>query len=256
MHLGELDMASAKGKTTTIDDHFLPQSSSTADRGSPTTAEDEKAQDSGRNILNNVSDNQHVKGSPQKPEDHAANSEVLSPQAAEGAAAQQDIDHLEAAHPIFSGSAYSVFGHRQRQFIVFMVACAGFFSPLSANIYFPALNSLARDLKVSNGMMNLSLTTYMIFQGLAPTVFGDLADMTGRRPTYLIGFIVYIGANVGLALQNNYAALLVLRCLQSTGSSGTVALGSGVVADIASSGERGKFMGILCARSSTNQITD
>lgn len=51
------------------------------------------------------------------------------------------------------------------------------------------------------------------------------------------------GANIGLALQNDYAALLLLRCLQSTGSSGTVALGTGVVADIASSGERGKFMG-------------
>ncbi|KAK3171030.1 hypothetical protein OEA41_003114 [Lepraria neglecta] len=84
----------------------------------------------------------------------------------------------------------------------------------------------------------------MIFQGLAPTEFGDLAGMTGRRPTYILGFIIYIGANVGLALQNNYAALLVLRCLQSTGSSGTVAMGNGVVADIASSGERGKFMGI------------
>lgn len=125
-----------------------------------------------------------------------------------------------------------------------MVACASFFSPLSANIYFPALNSLSRDLKVSNAMINLSLTTYMIFQGLAPTVFGDLADMTGRRPTYILGFIIYIGANIGLALQNNYAALLVLRCVQSTGSSGTIALGNGVVADIASSGERGMFMGM------------
>ncbi len=67
--------------------------------------------------------------------------------------------------------------------------------------------------------------------------------MTGRRPTLIIGFIIYIGANIGLALQDNYAALLVLRCLQSTGSSGTVALGNGIVADIASSGERGKFYG-------------
>ena len=125
-----------------------------------------------------------------------------------------------------------------------MVACGGFFSPLSANIYFPALNSLAADLQVSNELINLSLTSYMIFQGLAPTIFGDLADMTGRRPTYILGFMIYIGANVGLALQNNYAALLVLRCLQSSGSSGTVALGNGVVADIASSGERGKFMGM------------
>jgi len=125
-----------------------------------------------------------------------------------------------------------------------MVACAAFFSPLSANIYFPALTSLSQDLHVSNSLINLSLTSYMIFQGFAPTVFGDLADMTGRRPTLILGFIIYIGANIGLALQNNYAALLVLRCLQSTGSSGTVALANGMVADIASSGERGNFMGI------------
>ena len=85
----------------------------------------------------------------------------------------------------------------------------------------------------------------MIYQGFAPTIFGDLADMTGRRPLYIPGFIVYIGACVGLALQNNYAALLALRCVQSAGSSGTVAIGSGVVGDIASSGERGKFLGAL-----------
>lgn len=156
--------------------------------------------------------------------------------------AERATEDLEALHHVPSGPAYSVFSSRPRQFIVFMLACAGFFSPLSANIYFPALNALSADLKVSNELINLSLTSYMIFQGLAPTVFGDLADMTGRRPTYILGFIIYIGANVGLALQNNYATFLVLRCLQSTGSSGTVALGNGVVADIASSGERGKFM--------------
>lgn len=67
--------------------------------------------------------------------------------------------------------------------------------------------------------------------------------MVGRRPAYILGFVIFIGANIGLALQNNYAALLVLRCLQSTGSSGTVALGNGVVSDVATSGERGKYIG-------------
>jgi len=127
--------------------------------------------------------------------------------------------------------------------IVFMVAIAGFFSPLSANIYFPALNTLATDFHVSSSIINLTLTSYMIFQGLAPTVFGDLADMTGRRPAYLIGFVVYIGACIGIACCDSFAALLVLRCLQSTGSSGTVALGAGVVADIATAAERGVWMG-------------
>ncbi|MCJ1250407.1 hypothetical protein MMC30_007635 [Trapelia coarctata] len=102
--------------------------------------------------------------------------------------------------------------------IVFMTAWAGFFFPLSASIYFPALNTLAVDLKASSELVNLTLTSYMIFQGVAPTIFGDLADMTERRPTYFLGFVIYIAANIGLALQNSYPALFLLRCLQSSSS--------------------------------------
>lgn len=164
--------------------------------------------------------------------------------------AKPHAQDLEALARIPSGPAYSVFTKRQKLWIVFMTAWASFFFPMSANIYFPALNTLSRDLKVSSGVINLTLTSYMIFQSLAPTIFGDLADMGGRRPAYFIGFVIYIGANIGLACQNNYVALLVLRCLQSTGSSGTVALGSGFVADIASSAERGSYMGgLLIAQS-------
>lgn len=142
-----------------------------------------------------------------------------------------------------SSAPYSVFSKRKKNYIVFLASFAGFFSPLSAAIYFPALNPLAADLGVSNGLINLTITSYMIFQGLAPTFMGDLADASGRRPAYIIGFIIYIGACIGIALQNSFAALLVLRCIQSTGSSGTVALGNGVVADISTSSERGQYLG-------------
>ncbi|RMX94058.1 hypothetical protein D0867_13985 [Hortaea werneckii] len=67
--------------------------------------------------------------------------------------------------------------------------------------------------------------------------------MAGRRPAYLIGFAIYIGACIGIACCNSYAGLLVLRCLQASGSSGTIALASGVVADVATSAERGMWMG-------------
>lgn len=156
---------------------------------------------------------------------------------------EEDID-VEALRQIPTNSPpWSVFTHNQKRFIVLMVSLAGFFSPLSANIYFPALNTLARDFNTSESVMNLTLTSYMIFQGLAPTIFGDLADTLGRRPAYLIGFAIYIGACIGIASCNTFAALLVLRCLQSSGSSSTIALGSGVVADIATSAERGIWMG-------------
>lgn len=55
--------------------------------------------------------------------------------------------------------------------------------------------------------------------------------------------MIYLAANIGLALQSNYVALLVLRMLQSCGSSATVALGSATVADLVTRAERGKFIG-------------
>lgn len=161
--------------------------------------------------------------------------------------AEDGARDLEALATVRTGPAYSAFTKRQKQWIVFMVTWAAFVSPCSANIYFPALNPLARAFNVSDTLINLTLTSYMIFQGLSPTIFGDLADMAGRRPAYIGAFIIYIAANIGLALQDSYAALFVLRCLQSAGSSGAIALGMGVVADISSSSERGSYMGIVGA---------
>ncbi|RDW69601.1 hypothetical protein BP6252_08621 [Coleophoma cylindrospora] len=160
--------------------------------------------------------------------------------------AQDETADLELA-PVSTGPVYSVFSPWQKRYIVIMVTWAAFISPTSANIYFPALNPLAKQLDVSNTLINLTLTSYMIFQGLAPTVFGDLADMAGRRPAYIVAFIIYLGANIGLALQDSYVALFILRCMQSAGSSGAIALCYGVVADISTSSERGSYMGIVGA---------
>ncbi|OBT68707.1 hypothetical protein VE03_01630 [Pseudogymnoascus sp. 23342-1-I1] len=162
----------------------------------------------------------------------------------EALAEDGDLEELTAVR---TGPPYSVFSKRQKQYIVFMVTVGAFISPTSANIYFPALNPLAKDLNVSDALINVTLTSFMIFQGIAPTFIGDLADMAGRRPAYIVASIIYLGANIGLALQNSFPALLVLRCLQSAGSSGGIALGFGVVADISTSSERGSYVGIVGA---------
>jgi MFS family permease len=83
---------------------------------------------------------------------------------------------------------------------------------------------------------------YILIQGLPRTFIGSISDKNGRRPAFLICFVLYLGANIGLALQKNYAALMVLRCLQASGSSelpftGIFLLASGqLAADINNSG--------------------
>ncbi|KAL9109568.1 MAG: hypothetical protein Q9227_005748 [Pyrenula ochraceoflavens] len=138
---------------------------------------------------------------------------------------------------------YSIWSKKERRLIVLAASFASFFSPLASSIYFPALNSIAADLNVTVTKVNLTVTTYMIFQALSPTIIAGFSDNAGRRPAYVVCFLITIAANIALALQSNYAALLVLRCVQAAGSAGTVALAYSVVADCASSDERGQFVG-------------
>lgn len=107
--------------------------------------------------------------------------------------------------------------------------------------------TLAQNYHLTNALINLTITTYMILQGLAPAFLGTFADTCGRRPAYILAFTIYTAANIGLALQKSYAALMVLRCIQSAGSSGTISFGYGVIADIATPAERGSYIGPMAA---------
>ncbi|KAJ5978438.1 hypothetical protein N7501_001780 [Penicillium viridicatum] len=138
---------------------------------------------------------------------------------------------------------HSVMPNGEKTFVIMAGSFAALFSPLSSSIYLPALPSLASDMNVSVSLINLTITTYLIFQGLAPSFIGSFSDIHGRRPAYIIAFVIYLGANIGLALQNNFTALMILRCMQSSGSSGTIALGTAVIADISTRAERGKYIG-------------
>ena len=57
---------------------------------------------------------------------------------------------------------FSVFSIREKRFIVIIASLAALFSPLSANIYYPALNTLSTDLHVSLSKINLTITTYLV----------------------------------------------------------------------------------------------
>ncbi|KAL2262074.1 hypothetical protein VTK26DRAFT_2536 [Humicola hyalothermophila] len=195
---------------------------------------------------------------PSRPEDHTvggarpatpSTGEDDSPTAVpvQDASANQGSPDPESLHPVSSGPAYSVFSKGTKRWVIAMATFAGFVSPMTANIYFPALNPIAADLGVSVNLINLTLTAYMIFQAIAPTLVGDFGDVAGRRPAFAICLSIYVLANLGLALQNHYAALLVLRMVQSAGSSGTLSLCYAVVADVAVSAERGTYMGIVGA---------
>ncbi|KAK3335215.1 major facilitator superfamily domain-containing protein [Cercophora scortea] len=138
---------------------------------------------------------------------------------------------------------YHIFTTRQKWQLVYIVSLAGLFSPLSSNIYFPALEAIATELNTSISLVALTVTIYMVVQGLAPSFWGPLSDTRGRRITFIGTFSVYLVANIGLALSKDFATLMVFRAVQAAGSAATISVGAGVISDITTSKERGGFLG-------------
>ena len=90
---------------------------------------------------------------------------------------------------------YSCFSPRQKTCISSMASFSAMFSGLSSFIYYPSITAISRSLHVSVELINLTITSYQV--------------------------VSYFSANMGLALQNSYSALVVLRCVQSAGASST-----------------------------------
>ncbi|TRX88308.1 hypothetical protein FHL15_010812 [Xylaria flabelliformis] len=141
--------------------------------------------------------------------------------------------------------AHTVYTSREKQLIVISAAFSGLFASWTAQIYLPALNNAAYDLHTSVKKINLTVTSYMIFQGVTPIFIGGYADAMGRRPVYIICFILYIATDIALIFTDSYGSLLALRSVQSITISSTQALCQGVVADISTSAERGQYAAFL-----------
>ncbi|KAK8084698.1 major facilitator superfamily transporter [Apiospora hydei] len=140
---------------------------------------------------------------------------------------------------------YSTFSVQQKRWILFLAAFSAMFSPMSSFIFYPAITSIAQSLDTTVGMIDLAVTTYMVVSGVIPAILGGAADNMGRRPVYIVALLVYLAANIGLALQSNFVSLLILRMVQSAGSSGKVMTLLQNSNDIASPSERGLYVGIF-----------
>ena len=139
---------------------------------------------------------------------------------------------------------YTTFTKTHKHLITVILTCTMLASPLTATIYLPLLPLLARHFCVSIQAINLTITLYIVFQAISPLLFATASDSFGRRPILLVTYAIYTLSSLGLALnKNSYAILLVLRALQSLGASAVLAIAYGVIADVCPPAERGSMQG-------------
>ncbi|EIW66819.1 hypothetical protein TREMEDRAFT_13664, partial [Tremella mesenterica DSM 1558] len=157
-----------------------------------------------------------------------------------------ELKHEATRLTITSERSYSSFSSEEKWVIVSLGALASLFSPISTNIYVPAIPTLVEEFQVSSEKISLTVTIFLIFQAVTPAFWGTAADSFGRRPVYFITLLIFTLACVGTALcpTRDYWLLMLMRILQATGGSATVAIGTGVISDVSMPQERGKYIGV------------
>ncbi|TRX93841.1 hypothetical protein FHL15_005223 [Xylaria flabelliformis] len=156
----------------------------------------------------------------------------------------------DAANP--NGSVeefpHSVFSNSMIVYLTFLLGYLSLASSLTATIYFPIIDLLSERYHTSVQAINITITLYVVLQGIAPSFFSPLSDTLGRRPVFLLTFTIYLLAGIGLvANTNSYVALILLRGLQSIGGSAVLSLAYAVVADIVPHSQRGSVLGPMLA---------
>jgi|ERR1700761_5497427 len=91
-----------------------------------------------------------------------------------------DLQPIATPNPI--SEPHSIYTKNQKRLMVIAAAIASTFSPITGNIYLPALNSVAQDLKVSNSAATLTVTTYMV-SNFKIQYFVSLDDPFVQKPT-------------------------------------------------------------------------
>ncbi|KAF7721352.1 hypothetical protein EC973_004833 [Apophysomyces ossiformis] len=133
---------------------------------------------------------------------------------------------------------------RKKAIILVCLGLVASISGFSSTIYFPGIPTITEDLHATPIATTLTAALFVLFLGIAPVFWASLSDYYRmRRFPLIISVFIFTVASLGSSFVSNIWALVVLRCVQSIGSSCGQAVGAGVIADCYPIEQRGAAFG-------------
>ena len=122
-----------------------------------------------------------------------------------------------------------------------------FFVMLGFGIIIPNLAYYAKDTGATTTEIAILMSIYSGMQLLFAPLWGRLSDKHGRKPAILLGLLGNAIALVGFGLAKDYVYLLIARSAAGIASAAVLPSVMAYVADITTSEERGRGMGLMGA---------
>ncbi|MFG1402462.1 multidrug effflux MFS transporter [Xanthobacter sediminis] len=119
------------------------------------------------------------------------------------------------------------------------------FASISTDLYLPAMPAMSRALGADAGLIELTVSGYLIGFSLGQLLWGPVSDRHGRRLPVAIGMVLFIIGSAGCALSFDAWTMIGWRMVQAVGASAGVVLGRAMVRDLYSGYRAAQMMSTL-----------
>ncbi|KAF9468747.1 major facilitator superfamily domain-containing protein [Collybia nuda] len=153
-------------------------------------------------------------------------------------AAPLDIEHMPVHNDPRLWSA------TRKNVSLALIASASMIAGLAASIQNPAVEEMQNDLDATSAQFSLSISLFILVQGLVPLVWSAISEIKGRKLVYIMSLALFTIGSIVVAVSNSMDLVIGFRSLQAAGSAAVITIGAATLADIFEPAERGTKMGI------------
>ena len=106
-----------------------------------------------------------------------------------------------------------------------ILGAIGALTPLAIDMYLPAMPTIAKELGVDPGAVQITLTTYTAGFAIGQLLHGPLSDSYGRKPILIIGILLFAIGSIVCAMTSDIESLKYVRAAQGfAGASAAVVI--------------------------------
>lgn len=115
--------------------------------------------------------------------------------------------------------------------LTFMLAPFVMALALGMDVYVPAIPKLTELFQVSDNIMLLTLSLFMLTAGVMQLFVGPLSDHFGRKKVAYLAIIIFSVGCILCSMSQGHVLLIIGRIIQSVGSCGMMVIGFTIVRD-------------------------
>lgn len=134
--------------------------------------------------------------------------------------------------------------YKMKWYVMAAVAMGILLATIDSSIVNLALPTLVRELHTDFPTVQWVVLGYLLGLTALMLSVGRLADIRGKKPLYIAGFVIFTIGSVLCGLSPTIYALILFRFVQSIGAAMILALGSAIVTESFPPEERGRALGI------------